>query len=173
MAFSMLVTLDGSAWSEGVLTAAERIAREAHAKVYLLRLYPPVHGSGQTDVVANATTGSPEVGLGVPPEVMVRQVESTTQAAERGSAEALAYLQPIARRFGGLEVEPIARESGHLADDIVATAQRLNVDLIAMATHGRSGIAHVLLGSVAEAVVRTAGVPVLLVRPTEDSGPGS
>ena len=47
---------------------------------------------------------------------------------------------------------------------ILATAHELGADLIVMATHGRSGLPHLLLGSVAEAVVRSASCPVLTVR---------
>jgi nucleotide-binding universal stress UspA family protein len=53
---------------------------------------------------------------------------------------------------------------GYAARSIVEYASRLGVDLIVMGSHGRTGIAHVLLGSVAEAVVRTAPCPVLTVR---------
>ncbi len=166
MAFSLLVTLDGSTWSEGILDAAARLAHESHAKVYLLRLYAPVHDVSRPGVTpASGQMSSAMYAGAVPPETHVQQVEATTQAAERGDAEALAYLTPIAARFTGLAVEPIARESAHPAQDIITTAERLGVDLIAMATHGRTGVAHALLGSVAEAVVRSGGIPVLLVRP--------
>lgn len=50
---------------------------------------------------------------------------------------------------------------------IVDTASKMNADLIVMGTHGRSGLPHMLLGSVAERVVRTAKVPVLTVRKPE------
>lgn len=53
---------------------------------------------------------------------------------------------------------------GYAARSIVEHASRLGVDLIVMGSHGRTGIAHVLLGSVAEAIVRTAPCPVLTVR---------
>ena len=49
--------------------------------------------------------------------------------------------------------------------EIIAYARKHNIDLIVLATHGRSGLAHVLMGSVAESVVRTAPCPVLTVRP--------
>lgn len=49
--------------------------------------------------------------------------------------------------------------------DIVATAKQIKADLILMATHGRTGLSHLLLGSVADRVVRTAECPVLTVRP--------
>jgi nucleotide-binding universal stress UspA family protein len=53
---------------------------------------------------------------------------------------------------------------GDTATNIVAYASRLGADLIVMGTRGRTGIAHLLLGSVAESVVRTAACPVVTVR---------
>jgi nucleotide-binding universal stress UspA family protein len=49
--------------------------------------------------------------------------------------------------------------------EIVRYARTHEIDLIVLATHGRSGLAHVIIGSVAESVVRTAPCPVLTVRP--------
>jgi nucleotide-binding universal stress UspA family protein len=51
------------------------------------------------------------------------------------------------------------------AEDIVRFAAEIQADLIVLATHGRTGLEHVLMGSVAEQVVRTAPCPVLTVRP--------
>jgi nucleotide-binding universal stress UspA family protein len=53
---------------------------------------------------------------------------------------------------------------GNIASEIAATVERESVDLVVMGTHGRSGIAHVVLGSVTEKVVRHSKVPVLTVR---------
>ncbi len=61
-------------------------------------------------------------------------------------------------------VEVVRR--GNAEDQIVKFAGEQNIDLIIMATHGRSGIAHVLLGSVAEKVVQRSTVPVLTVKPS-------
>jgi len=55
-------------------------------------------------------------------------------------------------------------ESGTPAEVIVAYAARVSADLVVMATHGRTGIRHLVLGSCAEKVVRAAGCPVLVVR---------
>ncbi|MEJ7592288.1 MAG: universal stress protein [Planctomycetaceae bacterium] len=49
--------------------------------------------------------------------------------------------------------------------EIVRYAREANIDLIILSTHGRTGLSHVMLGSVAESVVRTAPCPVLTVRP--------
>ena len=62
---------------------------------------------------------------------------------------------------GSWEVEVAA---GNPADAIVRVAKERGADLIVMGTHGRTGLQHVLLGSVAEKVVRLAGCPVLTVR---------
>jgi nucleotide-binding universal stress UspA family protein len=53
---------------------------------------------------------------------------------------------------------------GHPAETIVRVAQERGADLIVMSTHGRTGLQHVLLGSVAEKVVRLAPCPVLTVK---------
>lgn len=60
----------------------------------------------------------------------------------------------------------ITIEIGEAGTAIVAAAKRLGADLVVMATHGRKGLAHLVLGSVAERVVRESTVPVLTVRPT-------
>ena len=49
--------------------------------------------------------------------------------------------------------------------EIIRYARKQNIDLIVLSTHGRTGLAHVIMGSVAETVVRTAPCPVLTVRP--------
>jgi nucleotide-binding universal stress UspA family protein len=61
----------------------------------------------------------------------------------------------------------VLRVSGTPALAIVTYAKDANLDLIVMGTHGRGGMAHVLMGSVAEKVVRTAPCPVLTVRHPE------
>lgn len=65
----------------------------------------------------------------------------------------------------GLEAGEEARvERGAVAETVIAAAQDWGADLIVLGTHGRRGLAHLVLGSVAEAVVRGATVPVLTVR---------
>lgn len=56
---------------------------------------------------------------------------------------------------------------GNAAQSIVQYANEHHIDMIVMSTHGRTGLQHVLLGSVAERVVRTASCPVLTVKSTE------
>lgn len=69
-----------------------------------------------------------------------------------------------------LRAVPVLRTSDAPAEEIVKYAQAEPIDLIVMGTHGRPGVAHFLVGSVAEKVVRTAPCPVLTVRlPKRDS----
>ncbi len=76
------------------------------------------------------------------------------------------HLEKIVRERVGRKVRhEIVVKIGEPADQISAAAEDLDADLIVMATHGRSGVAHLFLGSVAEKVIRSAGRSVLTVRP--------
>jgi nucleotide-binding universal stress UspA family protein len=77
----------------------------------------------------------------------------------------LAEWKEIAARGGATSVAT-AKSVGEPAAEIVDFAQQGGFDLIVLGTHGRTGLAHVLLGSVAERVVRRAKVPVLTIRPS-------
>jgi nucleotide-binding universal stress UspA family protein len=70
-----------------------------------------------------------------------------------------------------LAARTILRTSNSPAQEIVAYAQEAKVDLIVLGTHGRGGVAHIFLGSVAERVVRTAPCPVLTVRGQVSTSP--
>jgi nucleotide-binding universal stress UspA family protein len=63
-----------------------------------------------------------------------------------------------------LNIIPVVR-MGHPSDEIIAFSREEHIDLIVMATHGRTGFEHVLLGSIAEKVVRNSPVPVLTIKP--------
>jgi nucleotide-binding universal stress UspA family protein len=77
---------------------------------------------------------------------------------------AQAQLDSFAKKTGVIEVVR-AVEVGHAASEIVKYAGRKKIDLIVLGTHGRSGLARVLMGSVADAVVRTAPCQVLTIGP--------
>jgi nucleotide-binding universal stress UspA family protein len=80
-------------------------------------------------------------------------------------AQAEAHLADLSARLAkdGVTAATFIR-LGKPEDEIVKFATENNVDLIAMGTHGRTGLAHMLVGSVAERVVRTSKVPVLTIR---------
>jgi nucleotide-binding universal stress UspA family protein len=71
--------------------------------------------------------------------------------------------------FAGLSVEEVIAH-GEVAAEIVRVARERGVDLIVIATHGRTGLGRMLFGSTAEAVVRHAPCPVLVVKPPDKSG---
>jgi nucleotide-binding universal stress UspA family protein len=66
--------------------------------------------------------------------------------------------------FVGLQVEEVIAH-GEAASEIVRVAKDRNVDLIVVSSHGRTGLGRILFGSTAEAVVRHASCPVLVVKP--------
>jgi len=69
----------------------------------------------------------------------------------------------------GAEATTVLREttSHRAASAVIAEAKKAECDVIVMGTHGRRGFSHLVLGSVAEEVIKTSPVPVLLVRPVE------
>jgi len=71
----------------------------------------------------------------------------------------------IAPRLKGMKNVSTVVKIGEAHEEIVNFAKKQKVDLIVLATHGRTGLAHVLIGSVAEKVVRHSPVPVLTVKP--------
>jgi len=69
----------------------------------------------------------------------------------------------------GLEIEELIVH-GEAASEIVRVAKDRKVDLIVVSSHGRTGLGRMLFGSTAEAVVRHASCPVLVVKPSEEAG---
>ena len=80
----------------------------------------------------------------------------------RGAREQLEGIAAPLRR-NGIRVRTLA-VTGDVADEILATATAVGADALVVGTHGRKGLTHLLLGSVAEKVVRHAAVPVVSVR---------
>jgi nucleotide-binding universal stress UspA family protein len=139
----MLVPLDGSVSAEAILPFAEQVAGPLDAEVVLLRVLEP---PSPIELVASA-------GVVTPDTFTLREID-----AKR-------YLSEIERRLSKKGLRVRTRVTlGSPAEEILAAARSTSADLIAMATHGRSGVARVLLGSVAESVLRAAPLPVLLIR---------
>ncbi|WP_101294546.1 universal stress protein [Halegenticoccus soli] len=101
---------------------------------------------------------------GALPEEMQEQV---ARALQRAGADAVDRIAERAEALG-VEVKGEVRH-GIPHEEILSYADESGVDLIVMGTHGRSGEAHRILGSVAEEVVRNARVPVLTVRMSESA----
>lgn len=89
-------------------------------------------------------------------------LDDTAKTAER-HLEEFARSHDIRSHYG---LSLVIRR-GNPYDEITRYASEENVDLIVMATHGRTGLAHVLLGSVAEKVVQHADIPVLTIKPAK------
>jgi nucleotide-binding universal stress UspA family protein len=133
----ILIPLDGSALAEAVLPHVEELAKSSAAELVLLRV-----------ALAHIFPGADPI------EAQVAAV----QEAENYVADVAKTLQEQ-----GVRAEAKVRY-GDPAEEILDHAARDHIDLIAMATHGRTGLKRVVLGSVAENVLRSASVPMLLVR---------
>jgi nucleotide-binding universal stress UspA family protein len=143
----ILVPTDFSKHSQNALQYAMAFADKFGAELHLLH------------VVQDLALFVPDTVAGTPP--VVPPVAQLTAAVREGLLRVI--------RENGLErftVCPEVRE-GTPFYEIVRFAKEKDVDLIVMGTHGRSGLAHVLLGSVTEKVVRKAPCPVLTVRHRE------
>lgn len=144
---SILVPLDGSNVAEKVLPTATRIARKFDCDVYLLRTY--------TNPFAPFAGGSGPYAVNV--DELMKQIRE----------EAAAYLEQTRAELNreGIEKISCVVKEGDAAEQIVATAKKSSDTLIVIGSHGRSGLKRWALGSVAEAVVRHANNPVLVLRP--------
>jgi nucleotide-binding universal stress UspA family protein len=141
----ILVPLDGSELAECVLPHVESIAKGCETgSVVFVRAFEPYMSS-----YARA-------------ELSEKQIEEADERAERAARE---YLDQVASRvkLGGVKVQK-QLIIGRAAESIAEYATDNDVDLIIIATHGRSGISRWVWGSVADRILRSANVPVLIVK---------
>jgi nucleotide-binding universal stress UspA family protein len=140
----ILIPLDGSAASEAILLEIEKLASAFGASISILHVVPtPIFPESMEPINYQAIT-----------DVLIQ--------------DAKAYLRTVAKRLKGkgFTVESHLQH-GNEAQRILEHCEREDVDLIAMSTHGRSGVKRWLLGSVAEKVIRHATKPIFLVRSAE------
>ena len=99
--------------------------------------------------------------------VLLRVVEPLAEGTTAPELEARAYLERLARslRQQGLQVQTRVVAARHAVEIILEEAETFRSGVIALATHGRSGIGRLLVGSVADRVIRGASCPVLVYRP--------
>ena len=147
---TILVPLDGSALAETALVKALDLWRDAPATEIVLVRAAEAH---------RVTTDPTEA-----------QVEAVREAEE--------YLERVAARARSLGAKNVRASVwyGPAAPSVVEAAMTTHADLIVMSSHGRSGLGRFLLGSVAESVLRSTHVPILLLRPgvlthSEDATP--
>lgn len=143
----ILVAVDGSAAAAKGLREAIRLASAEGAQLHILHVVDEFYAFASLDGMA------PGVDL-VP-------------VFREGGRRVLNKAKAIAAK-AKLKVTTVMRETvgGPAADVIVREAKKQRADLIVLGTHGRRGVRRLVLGSDAEQVVRTAAVPVLLVRAT-------
>ncbi len=141
----ILVAVDGSSSATGALEQAIALAMDQNASLRIAH------------VIDTATLNAETI------DGLARFEESVRRAGRQVLSEAEA-----AALRAGLQAETVLLEIGqlreHIADRIVRNAAEWQADIIVLATHGRRGLTHLLLGSVAESVVRVSMTTVLLTR---------
>lgn len=115
-------------------------------------------------VLYTAPSLSQYVGFHVPPSSIENFVGEIVTGAEQSMDEFIteAFADPEVKATGIIL-------SGYAAQEIISYANTHEMDVIVMGTHGRTGIDRILFGSVAEKVVKTASMPVMTVRPKENT----
>ncbi len=149
MLTTVLVPLDGSRFAEAALPLAIRLATAAGARLYLARANQPVPVPAGMGELAGMASNSDE--------------EARRQGAE--------YLSEIAARCGQIGGRPVEFRliEGPVGEAVCDEAGRIGADLIVMSTHGRGALGRLVLGSVADHVVRCSTRPVLVVHPGHDT----
>jgi nucleotide-binding universal stress UspA family protein len=142
----ILAPTDFSEYSKQAVACALELAKKFSAKLSILHVVelPPYPVEGY-----------------VPPSLTATFMEDL----EREASRQLAQMVPEAESAGVNVVRLVAVGSPYRK--IIDTAEAEQVDLIVMATAGRTGFSHLIMGSIAERVVRTASCPVLTIRPHE------
>jgi nucleotide-binding universal stress UspA family protein len=143
----IVVPLDGSELAEGVLPHVAEVIRDRGSQVCLLTV-----------------AQSARVTTSVLPDLL-SPFDNTQEERQRVEQELTTYLEAVAGKLKPTAAEArVSVRFGRPADEILAFASEVSADLIAMSTHGRSGISRWVLGSVADRVLHGAMCPVLIVR---------
>lgn len=151
---TFVVPYDFSAHARAALFAATDLARRCDAGLHLVHVIqlPAYAAYGYAGSVNPTLAGLVEIR-----EAAVRSLRDVADGVDDDS-------------LGQVEVHVI--EGARVSDAIVESVEKLDADLIAMGTHGRTGLAHVFLGSVAERTLRSAPCPVLTVQGGSEDEPG-
>jgi len=143
----ILVPLDGSEVAKSVLPVVEEFAKTMGASLVLYHSVAPL----------SAYPGFESAGAAALGEAVEEMQRQAREILARASEEV---------KSRGVEATTVV-SLGTAVDGVLSAADELDVDLIAIATHGRSGLGRVVLGSVADGVIRrSADVPCLVIRPT-------
>jgi nucleotide-binding universal stress UspA family protein len=151
---TVVVALDGSGLAEAVLPIVSELALRLRLEVLLVRVLPQVYFAVPDSMV-------PTVGMNLPSQQEVwAQARSAARVYLEGKAEHL-------RAAGVADVSALVVDgsAGGAAAEIIDLARRTSENMVAMSTHGASGLGRWLIGSVTERVVRYSSDPVLVIRP--------
>ena len=153
----LLVPLDGSRFGSRALAYASEVAHHFGAEVVLIQVVKPA------TPVATTTGMTPGIAS---PSTAELAVQAALEEDKRNSAHAKRYLS---RKVRGLKSRDIKASYqvivGDPAQSIMEYSKKEHVDLVVMTTHGKSGLKRAVMGSVADAVIRESGKPVLVIRP--------
>jgi nucleotide-binding universal stress UspA family protein len=149
----ILVCLDGSQLAEQILPYAIEQALRFNSKLTLLQVVT----MPSSVYTASAATELPQAGDMIANEIQEQE------------SEARAYMDRVAQSLlkKGINAEGIVLGPSQPGKAIVKYAQDNAVDLICIATHGRSGLGRFVFGSVADLVLRESGLPILVIKPKE------
>jgi nucleotide-binding universal stress UspA family protein len=171
----LLVPLDQSKLAESALPLARGLARQLALPVTLFSVVEAPSSLARAQGVSREAT--PAGGGGTDPLMPAAGASSSTisptdleKLAERVS-QAEAYLRGIADTFPEINVETEVMY-GEAADRILSFAETRNDPALVMASHGRTGLARMLLGSVTSRVVQATNLPVFVVRGKDSSPSG-
>lgn len=147
----LLVPLDGSPRAESILPHVEHLATRFKAKVLFIQVVePPLQFINPS---LYETTIQTDV------------LQEHIQDFQRKQEEITAYLKGVQEGFQKKGIDAgILVEQGPAVDTIIAAAQRENVDLIAIASHGRTGMSRVFYGSVTAGIMQKIDRPILIIR---------
>lgn len=146
---TILVPLDGSARAEAILPHVEELARRHGSRVFFLRVVDP----------AGSLSGLEGLPVDVSRELIKQQID-----------EAESYLEAKQGEFRLLNIEAYTRvRYGPIVQTIIKAAEDENADLIAIASHGRGGLARIFYGSVAAGLLQRVDRPLLLIRAPGDN----
>ncbi len=157
----LIVPLDGSRVAEQILPHAIAVAKALRLDVYLIRSIP---SSGEYHRYMEEY-----VEAGPDPTVGSRSSGLYEEFSNTASAQIQEYLRKVGDRFRAEDVFSVHEKilEGSAADAIIELAHETPNNLIAMTSHGRSGIGRWIMGSVSDRIVRYSHDPVLMVRATE------
>lgn len=144
---NILVPTDGSSLSQKAVQQGIQLAQATGAKIVALHVYPKFAGGPY---------GTYEASKDILAEVHLDQNEAA-------AAKIFAAIQPLADA-AGVALSTVLVESNDVSQQIIAVAKRKKCDLICMASHGRRGLAGVVLGSETNKVLTHSTLPVLVLR---------